>query len=510
MVWDAELLHYPDRLNCAAALLDDQVAAGRGARPCLIGADGVVLSYSEVLDRVNRLASLLTVTYSLVPGNRVLLRGPNSPWIAICWLAVQKAGLVAVATMPMLRAGELITVIERARVDLALCDDRFLDELSATALADMPVIAFGPGTELEVAMMSASPSFATCDTAADDPALIAFTSGTTGQPKGCVHFHRDVLAIADTFSAHLIQPNEHDVFIGSPPLAFTFGLGGLLVFPLRVGASTVLLEAAAPALLADAIARHRATVVLTAPTAYRAMLDRQGPLDLASLRVAVSAGEPLPLSTRQRFHEATGLRLVDGLGATEMLHVFISSKGDDIRDGAIGRAVPGFTVAVTDDDGVEVAAGVVGRLAVRGPTGCRYLDDSRQATYVQHGWNYPGDTVVCDEDGYIWYQARADDMIISAGYNIAGPEVEAALLSHDAVAECACVGVPDSERGMVVKAFVVLRSGVEPSSELVGELQTHVKSTIAPYKYPRSIEFRPELPKTATGKLQRFKLRETA
>jgi 2-aminobenzoate-CoA ligase len=516
VLWDAELLPYPDRLNCGAELLDEQVAAGRGDRPCLIDAAGTVLTYADVLERANRLASVLTDGHGLVPGNRVLLRGPNCPWLAVCWLAVQKAGLVAVATMPLLRAGELAAVIERGQVNLALCDSRYLDELLAvattTTTAAMPagvaVVAFGPGTELESAMDAATGRFTNCDTAADDPCLIAFTSGTTGQPKGCVHLHRDVLAIADTFSAHYICPTEDDVFIGSPPLAFTFGLGGLVVFPLRAGASAVLLEAASPPLLAEAIERHRATVVLTAPTAYRAMLDRVAGLDLSSLRVAVSAGEPLPRGTRQRFQDATGLRLVDGLGATEMLHVFIAAKGDDIREGAIGTAVPGFVVTVIDEAGSELPPGAIGRLAVKGPTGCRYLDDARQTNYVQRGWNLPGDSVLRDEDGYIWYQARADDMIISAGYNIAGPEVEGALLTHDAVAECACVGVPDEERGMLVKAFVVPREGVVASAELAAELQAHVKATIAPYKYPRLIEFRTELPKTATGKLQRFKLRE--
>jgi 2-aminobenzoate-CoA ligase len=504
-LWDHPSLQYPNRLNCGVELIDAMVVAGHGARPCMRDAQGRTWTYAEVLDRANRAANVL-VARGLVSGNRVLLRGPNTPWLGVCWLAVQKAGMVAVATMPQLRAGELRVVIDKAQVNASLCDQRYLDELEAVGAA-APIVAFGDGSELDIAMQESAARFDNCDTAADDVSLIAFTSGTTGQPKGCVHFHRDVLAIADTLSASMVRPTADDVFIGTPPLAFTFGLGALLVFPLRVGAATVLLEAAPPPALVAAIGEHRATIVFTAPTAYRLMLEPIKDADISTLRKAVSAGEPLPLATRVAFREATGIQIIDVLGATEMLHAFIAAYDVNVRDGAIGRVVPGFEAKIVDAHGNELPAGEVGRLAVKGPTGCRYLDDPRQAKYVHDGWNFPGDSMWRDDDGYFWYVARADDMIISAGYNIAGPEVEAALLTHPAVLECACVGVPDEERGMVVKAYVVLRDGSEASGEVAKELQDHVKQAIAPYKYPRRVEFLDELPKTATGKLQRYRLR---
>ena len=510
LLWEIESLRYPSRLNCGAELLDANVAIGRGATPCLLGGDGEVWSYADVLARANRIANVLTGPMGLVPGNRVLLRGPNNPWLAMCWLAVQKAGLIAVATMPMLRAGELRPVLDKARVDLSLCDTRFTTELeAANALGPSAprIVTYGPDSELLAAMEIASPTFDNCDTAASDVALIAFTSGTTGVPKGCVHLHRDVLAIADTFAAQLIQLVPSDIVVGSPPLAFTFGLGGLLIFPMRAGASSLLLEAASPPVLLHAIEHHRASVVFTAPTAYRAMLDVIPATDVSSWHTGISAGEPLPLATRQAIEQLTEIRLIDGLGATEMLHVFISAAGDEIRPGAIGKPLAGFTAAIVDDDGNEVPNGTVGRLAVKGPTGCRYLGDDRQATYVQHGWNFPGDAMWRDDDGYFWYAARADDMIISSGYNIAGPEVEAALLTHPDVAECAVVGAPDDQRGMVVTAFVVTKDPQRATPAFAQALQEHVKAAIAPYKYPRVVEFRDELPRTATGKLQRFKLR---
>jgi 2-aminobenzoate-CoA ligase len=507
LLWDHPSVQYPDRLNCAAELLDAMVATGHGPSRCLRDAMGREWTYSEVLAWSNRIANVLINDHGLVPGNRVLLRGPNNPWLAACWLAVQKAGLVAVGTMPMLRAGELRTVIDKAQVNLALCDTRLLDELSAGAPDSVTIVSYGDDSELGAAIGTASDIFVNCDTAASDVSLIAFTSGTTGQPKGCVHFHRDVLAIADTFSKHIVRPEPDDLFTGSPPLAFTFGLGAILIFPLRVGACSLLLEAAPPPALLAAIAEHRVTVVATAPTAYRAMLQAIPSTDVSSLRKGISAGEPLPLGTRKAFEAACGVKLIDGLGATEMLHVFISASGDDIRDGAIGTPVPGYEARIIDVDGNELPAGEIGRLAVKGPTGCRYLADNRQANYVQDGWNLPGDSMWRDADGYFWYAARADDMIISAGYNIAGPEVEGVLLSHPGVAECACVGVPDDERGMVVKAFVVATDPASASAAFAEEVQDLVKRTIAPYKYPRQIEFRADLPKTATGKLQRFKLR---
>lgn len=508
-LWDHPALQYADRLNCGAELLDANVAAGHGDRPCLRDGEGRTWTYAEVLDRANRVANVLMYGHNLLPGNRVLMRGPNNPWLAVCWLAVQKAGLIAVVTMPLLRAGELRAIIDKAHVNLALCDTRFLDDLHSAA-PDLPTLSYGDDSDLSEAMRHAAPSFVNCDTAADDVSLIAFTSGTTGQPKGCVHFHRDILAIADTFSAMIVKPSADDVFAGSPPLAFTFGLGGLLIFPLRAAACALLLESASPPLLLAAVERHGVTITWTAPTAYRAMLDGVERTDISTLRKGVAAGEALPLATRVAWREATGVNLIDGLGATEMLHVFISAPPDEVVDGAVGRPLPGYEAAILDEDGNELPTGEVGRLAVRGPVGCRYLADARQLNYVRNGWNLPGDSMRRDAEGNYYYVARADDMIITAGYNVAGPEVEAALLTHPAVAECACVAAPDDERGHIVKAYVVVKDPTLAGDALTRELQDHVKATIAPYKYPRAIEYRSELPKTNTGKLQRFRLRQDA
>jgi 2-aminobenzoate-CoA ligase len=447
-----------------------------------------------------------------VPGNRVLLRGPNNPWLAACWLGVLKAGGVAVTTMPMLRAAELSRICDIAQVRLALCDHRFTAELADAAAPGLRIVSIGAADPDDLTALAAAmpATFASVQTAADDVAMIAFTSGTTGRPKASMHFHRDLLATADSFSARVLKPVPDDLFAGTPPLAFTFGLGALLLFPLRVGAATLLLEKATPAELADHIAAYGVTVLSTAPTAYRAMLAAGKAEQLRGLRRPVSAGEPLPESTWTAFYQATGVKIIDGIGSTEMLHIFISSADDDIRPGSTGRVVPGYTAAVLDDDGKPVPDGEPGLLAVKGPTGCRYLNDERQQSYVRHGWNFTGDTYIRDADGYFWYQARSDDMIISGGYNIAGPEIEDVLLSHPDVAECGVVGVPDEARGQIVKAYVILRAGAVGDEAKARELQDLVKARIAPYKYPRAVEFVTTLPRTNTGKLQRFLLREQA
>ncbi|HET6228651.1 MAG TPA: benzoate-CoA ligase family protein [Longimicrobiaceae bacterium] len=506
-------LSYPPRLNCAAELLD-RMAQGEGGHRTALVFPGGRWSYRELLETANRVAHVLRDDLGLVPGNRVLLRGPNNPWMVACWFAVLKAGGIAVATMPLLRRRELSAILDKAQIGIALTDHRLTEELDAARSASpvlRTVAAFGGGGEGSLEAMAAGKpaEFDNVDTAADDVALIAFTSGTTGQAKGTVHFHRDVLACCDCFPPHVLRASPEDLFCGSPPLAFTYGLGGILLFPMRIGAATLLLENASPPNLVAGIAGHRATVVFTAPTAYRAMVDMVAAHDLSSLRKCVSAGEPLPAATFEAWRAATGLGIIDGIGSTEMLHIFISSSGDDIRPGSTGRAVPGYRARIVDDAGNEVPPGTIGRLAVQGPTGCRYLDnEERQRAYVQNGWNLTGDAYRMDEDGYFWYQARGDDMIISSGYNIAGPEVENALLDHPAVLECGVVGVPDMERGQVVKAFVVLRDGTEETAATVKELQDWVKGQIAPYKYPRQVEFVSELPRTPTGKLQRFRLRE--
>jgi 2-aminobenzoate-CoA ligase len=503
------LPEYPAQLNCAAELLDRHVVEGHGARPAIHFEDRV-FSYAEVHSWANRIAAFLTNELRVRPGARVLLRGFNSPWMVAAWLAIVKAGAVVVATMPQLRARELAHIVQKAAVDVALCDHRLAEEMRAARERTSHSLRVALVDEaFESAMSRHSDRFANAPTMADDPVLIAFTSGTTGQPKGAVHVHRDVLAICDTFSQRVLDPHSEDVFVGSPPLAFTYGLGALVTFPMRVGASTVLLEKCTPDVLLQSIQTYRITTLFTAPTMYRALLEHVRRFDLESLRTCVSAGEQLPLPTFQAWQSATGLRIVDGIGATELLHIFISAAGEDIRPGATGKVVPGYRAQVVDDQGIPVPPGVVGKLAVQGPTGCRYLaDPDRQRLYVRGGWNMTGDAYMMDADGYFWYQARADDMIISAGYNIAGPEVENVLLEHPKVRECAVVGVPDEQRGHAVKAFVVLRDPVQSTLETVRELQDFVKSEIAPYKYPRQVEFVDALPRTETGKLQRYKLRE--
>jgi 2-aminobenzoate-CoA ligase len=497
--FDLPELQYPDRLNCATALLDDVIARHGGDRPCLRQPGVQTWSYDDLLAAANRIAHVLVDDLGIVPGNRVLLRGPNNQWLSAAWFGVLKAGAVLVTTMPLLRTGELQTIHEIARLDAALVDHRFLEAVEPLGV---PTLAFGDDAWAE--RVAAKPAaFDDVATSSDDVSMLAFTSGTTGRPKATMHFHRDVLSICETFSRRVLQPSADDVFTGTPPYAFTFGLGGVLLFPLHAGASTLLVEKATPVELADLVDEHRVTICFTAPTAYKAMLaQRPGGKAFQTLQKAVSAGEHLPRAVWEAFRDSTGVEIIDGIGATEMLHIFISAAGADIRPGSTGRAVPGFAATIVDDDGHELPPGEAGRLAVKGPTGCRYLDDPRQAAYVRHGWNLTGDTFLRDDDGYFWYQARSDDMIISSGYNIAAPEVEEALLKHPLVAECAVVGVPDEARGHIVKAYVVSAGQVS-----AGELQDFVKAEIAPYKYPRAIEFVPELPKTATGKLQRFRLR---
>ncbi|MHC3473056.1 AMP-binding protein [Streptomyces sp. 7R007] len=499
--FDLPELRYPDRLNCAAELL----TGPDPARPAFHTPDGPSWTYGDLRARVDRLAHLLTRDLGVVPGNRVLLRGPTTPWLAACWLAVLKAGGIAVTVLAQQRPHELATVCEIARVGHALCDIRAVDDLAKAEIPGLRIATYGGDAPDDLLRRPAPEGpYEAVDTAADDVALIAFTSGTTGRPKGCMHFHRDVLAIADTFSAHVLRPQGDDVFAGSPPLGFTFGLGGLVVFPLRAGASALLLEQAGPRQLPPAIAEHRVSVLFTAPTAYRAMLDDLDAHDVSSLRRCVSAGENLPAATWHAWHERTGLRLINGIGATELLHIFISAADEEIRPGTTGVPVPGWHARVQDDNGAPVPDGEPGLLAVQGPVGCRYLADPRQRQYVRDGWNITGDTYVRDPDGYFRYVARADDMIISAGYNIAGPEVEEALLRHPDVVEAAVVGRPDEARGQVVVAYAVLKEGAEGDAEA---LRAFVKSELAPYKCPREIVFLDALPRTATGKLQRFRLR---
>ena len=508
--WD-----YPDWLNAGVELTDRMVENGLGDHTALIG-NGRRRTYKELTDWTNRLAAALVEDYGVKPGHRVLIRSANNPAMVACWLAATKAGAVVVNTMPMLRAGELAKIVDKAEVSLALCDTRLMEDMVTCAKDSRTlttVVGFD-GTanhdaELDRAALSKPVLFEAIKTGRDDVALLGFTSGTTGAPKGTMHFHRDILMIADAYAREVLKVTPEDIFVGSPPLAFTFGLGGLAVFPLRFGACAVLLENASPPNLIDIIEKYGATVCFTAPTAYRAMLQAmEAGADLSSLRAAVSAGETLPAPVYHDWIETTGKPMLDGIGSTEMLHIFITNRFSDHKPACTGKPVTGYEARIIGEDGQELPRGEVGKLAVRGPTGCRYLNDPRQADYVQDGWNITGDAFSMDKDGYLHFAARADDMIISSGYNIAGPEVEAALLAHEDVAECAVIGTPDEERGAIVEAHVVLKSGVVASGELVVALQDFVKARIAPYKYPRSVKFTDALPKTQTGKIQRFRLRD--
>jgi len=508
LIFSLPELHYADQLNAASILLEGAIAAGHGDRPAIMF-DGGMWTYHELSAKAHRIAAALANDMSVQPGNRILLRGRNNPMMIACWYGILLVGGVVVATMPMLRAPELITIIDKAKIDLALTENSLMDDVIAAQKGSkrrLRAVAFGnEGAELEALIAKPCGGFKPASTAQDDVALLAFTSGTTGQPKACMHFHRDILAMADTYARHILEPTESDVFCGSPPIAFTFGLGAIVVFPARFGAAVALPPAPGPDALLNAIEDHGVTMLFTAPTAYRALLDQIKDRDLSSLKCCVSAGEALPAATWHAWKEATGLSLMDGIGATEMIHIFIAARGNDIRPGFTGKAVPGYQACLLDAESHILPPPAEGRLAVKGPTGCRYLADERQKNYVVGGWNVTGDIYRQDKDGYFAFVARSDDMIVSSGYNIGGPEVEAALLAHPAVKECAVIGIPDESRGQIVKAFII--TDTKQTDSLIKSLQDHVKKTIAPYKYPRAIEFIDELPKTQTGKVQRFKLR---
>lgn len=516
LVRDLPELRYPARLNCAAELLDAWVTRGQGDRRCLIDQDGT-WSYAELQQRVNRIANVLTSDFGIVPGNRVLLHGTNSPMLVACWLAIIKAGAVAVTTIPLLRARELTHVVSKAHVRLALCEARLrhsLEEVRRRLPVLEDILTFNGGftaddpDPLEARKAMQPIDFQAVPTAADDPCLIAFTDGTTGEPKATVHLHRDVLASADTFGAHILQAAEGDLFCSSPSIGFAFGLNTVIVLPMRIGAASVVLPNLTPEGQLAAVEAHRATICCSSPALYAPMCETAGGYDLSSLRHCVSGGEPLPEATREAFKEATGFDVVHGLGATELLSLVVAARPDEARPGTVGKAIPGYRITVLDDDGAPLAPGAVGRLAVKGPTGCLYLDDPRQDDHVFNGWNLTSNACVIDRDGYVHYQARLDELIVSSSYVIAGHEVEAALQTHPQVRNCAVIGVPDARRGEIVKAFVVLKDGTVGDEALAAELQGFVKREIAPFKYPRAIAFLDALPVTKSGHVQRYKLRE--
>ena len=509
LIFETPELQFGPRMNATAVLLDDAVTEGHGDRIAIIG-NQVRWTYQDLQHQVNRLANLLVKDLGLVPGNRVLLRGANTPWLAASWLAVWKAGGVAVGTMPLLRAKELKQIIHQGNISHALCESALGLELDL-AKQECPelvnIVHYG-NDEFTRRIAAHSESFTAIDTASDDPVLIAFTSGTTGIPKGCIHFHRDIVAMCEGFPRHCLKPDQNDIFIGTPPLAFTFGLGGLLCFPLWARASTVLLEKLAPEALIKAMEEYRTTICVTSPTAYRQMTPLVPSHDISHLKKCVSAGEALPVPTRDAWRDATGIEIHDGIGGTEMIHIYIASDPETYRTGAIGKPLPGYRAMLVDQDMNPVPVGAEGWLAIKGPTGCRYLADERQTRYVRNGWNITGDTYHADEDGYYYYHARVDDIIVTSGYNVSSPEVESVLLEHPAVIECGVIGVPDPDRGHILKAFVVLKPGYTGDSAMIKTLQDYVKNNAAPYKYPRAISFVETLPRTETGKLQRFRLKE--
>ena len=512
LIYTIPEVQFPDHLNCAVALVDSWVSKGHGDHPAIYGVDGM-LTYKQLQEKVDQVAHVLTHDMGLVPGNRVLLRGGNTPMMAICWLAVAKAGLIIVATMALLREKELVDIIDKAQISAAICDKSLDAELLAaqqrSPILKQIVYFNDPApTGLEAKMAAHQTHFTAVDTAADDTVLIAFTSGSTGKPKATMHFHRDIMAACACFPISTVHMTADDISLGTPPLAFTFGVGGLLLFPLCVGGATVLLERLTPESMLQAVQDYHVTTLWSAPLTYRQMAPLAAKFDISTLKHCVSAGEALPPSTRKLWRDATGIEIIDGIGSTEMLHIFISASEAEARSGATGKPIPGYEAVILDELGNALPAGQVGRLGVKGPTGCRYLADERQRTYVHNGWNLTGDAYLLDQDGYFWFQARTDDIIVTAGYNVAGPEVEGALFEHPAVAECAVVGAPDPERGTVIKAFVVLRPGYEADNAMAKTLQDFVKQYIAPYKYPRVIEFCDKLPRAGTGKIQRYKLRQ--
>ena len=504
---DLPQFNHPENLNCVERLLDDHIANGKGSNVCL-KTFSETWTYNDLFEKSNQIAHVLVDDLGLQPGNRVLLRSCNNPMMVACWFAILKVGGIVVATMPLLRSKELKTLIDCAEISHVICDSSLADEINLVKSDFLKSVSFYRNGSIDELMQSKPKTFQNYNTKADDVAIIGFTSGTTGNPKMTAHYHKDILNICEAFPNYSLQPTENDIFTGSPPIGFTFGLGGLVLFPMYFGASSFLIEKPSPDVLLEVIQNEKITICFTAPTAWRILTEKSKDYDLSSLRRCISAGETLPFKIWEDWYNATGLKIIDGIGATEMLHIFISSNQENMKPGSTGIAITGYEAKIIDKNGNDVPYDSPGRLAVRGITGCKYLNrPEKQQEYVENGWNITGDIFKQDQDGYFWFVARGDDMIISSGYNIAAIEVESVLLTHNEILECAVVGLPDEERGMLVCANIVLKNQANASTELAKNIQNWFKENAAPYKYPRVINFLDKLPKTETGKIQRFKLK---
>jgi len=505
---DLPQFQHPEMLNCVERLLDNHIKKGNGDAVCIRTFEES-WTYNNLFEKANQIAHVFIDDLGLVSGNRVLLRSANNPMMVACWFAVLKAGGIVVSTMPLLRSKELTTIIDCAEISIAISDSDLADEMNQVESKFLKITSFFRNGDLDKLTQYKPKNFENYHSKADSVCLIGFTSGTTGLPKMTAHYHKDILNICEAFPVYSLQPTKDDIFIGSPPLGFTFGLGGLVLFPMYFGASTFLIEKPSPDLLLKAIQEYKVTICFTAPTAWRVLTTKLNEFNVSSLRKCVSAGETLPLQVWHDWYDATGLKIIDGIGSTEILHIFISSNEENMIPGATGLPILGYEAKIIDENGNELPINESGKLAIKGITGCKYLNrEEKQKEYVQNGWNITGDIFKKDDNGYYWFVARGDDMIISSGYNIAAIEVESVLLTHEDILECAVVGLPDEERGMLVCAHIVLKDNNKASVEFKKTIQQWFKQVAAPYKYPRVINFIESLPKTETGKIQRFKLKK--
>ncbi len=517
-----EAREWPAKLNIAEVLVDDNLK--RGDKPAILYEDRQI-KYRELQLMINKFGNALKVL-DVKPYDRVMLRLPNIPEFIVSSLAVQKLGAVSVPTFTLLKAKELSYIASDCEAKVLITTPSLLEDVEKAkgelktirhiVLADAkpseveaPYIAFDylmddfkEATGLEPVRVDQ-----------DEVTLLLYTSGTTGPPKGCIHTHRHYLAVADCYAKNVLQAREDDVWGGPPTMAFAYGHTGLICNPLRHGATTSLVGSGRfePASMFQLIEKHGISVFYGVPTAYRTMValkHERGKYDFSSLRVCVTAGEPCPPSLYYTIKEFFGCEVLEHMGCTELFNGFISTRFGQVKPGSMGLAVPGYDVRILGDDGNEVKTGEVGHLAVAGPIGIRYWKlPEKQAESVRNGWNHTGDMAYKDEEGFFWFASRSDDIIKTAAYRVSPHEVEEALIKHGAVAEAGVIGVPDLERGQIIKAFIVLKPDHKPSSRLEEELRVFVKDQIAPYKAPKEVEFVKELPKTETGKIRRAELK---